>query len=87
MYFVAISLWSSLNAIRLYMSDFVLKYFVACLESSNSQMKEVIMNILFRQIHSNWKTDSFIHSFSVFLLCNEFKRVQSTLPQILNRRR
>jgi hypothetical protein len=61
MYFVPVSVWSSLNAIRLYMSDFVLGYFGACLESSNSHMKEATMNILFRQIHSNWKTHSFIY--------------------------
>jgi hypothetical protein len=53
MYFAAVSVWSSLNAIRLYMSDFVLGYFGACWESCDSHMKEAIMNILFRQIHLN----------------------------------
>ncbi len=38
MYFVAVSVGSSLNAIRLYISDFVLEYFGACLESSSSRM-------------------------------------------------
>jgi hypothetical protein len=38
MYFVAVSVCSSLNAIRLYISDFVLEYFGAYLKSCNSRM-------------------------------------------------